>query len=771
MPEPKSIAGRYQIISELGRGGFATVYRAHDTRTDREIALKIIRADLAGDPAFAERFQQEARIAANLRHPNITPVYDFGESGDGSLYLTMALIGQGHTLRDLLAEQAPLALDRVISILTPLAAALDYLHHRDLPLVHRDVKPANVLITLPSLPERGATDPQGRQGEGLPLTEIILTDFGLVRSLKSSTKLTQSGAILGTPAYLAPEQSDPGKWGDVTPLTDVYALGVVAYEMLTGRTPFEADTPLSVLRAHADLAPPSPLDFVPDLGQDLTDVLTRALAKPPDERYPNAADLVAALRQVTEARAHQEKQQAELAQLLAQAQAACEAGDWLTVQDACVRVMQIDRTHPNALEMMAEATAGLQRENAEEAARRQRVQRYEEGEQALAAEQWQTAIAAFEAVSEGNPDFRDVQAKLTHARDELQRAQWYDEAIAHAEAERWPKACRAWLNVLRGRLDYHDHDAAARLLDATAGLLDQYEQVRLAREPLALYDTLVTAVEDQDWETVIQVGQSLLQQAPDLVHPQTWLARARSKLKLQGELGKDHMIWEQDGKEMVCVPAGKFLYGDEKEERELSEFWIDKTPVTNAEFARFVEATGYQTMAEKEGTGRALVSGKWQDVKGADWRHPGGPDTDIQSRMDHPVVQVSWHDAVAYAEWAGKRLPTEEEWEKAARGAEGRKYPWGDQSPTSELCNFSMNVGDTTPVGQYSPNGDSPYGCVDMAGNVWEWTASDYDKSNKVLRGGSFYLVQAYVRASYRYSPVLRSDTLGFRCVAVAPGR
>ncbi len=518
--------GKYEILTELGQGGFATVYRARDTRMGREVALKVILNIPAGDAAFVQRFQQEARIAANLRHPNIVPVYDFGETDDGVLYLAMALIGQGRTLRDLLAEQGPLSLERALTFLAPLANALDYIHRRAPPLAHRDVKPANVLL----------------EGEGTHL-EVVLTDFGLVRSMEVSAELTKSGTILGTPAYLAPEQADPERWGEITPLTDVYALGIVAYEMLAGRVPFEAETVLSVIRAHADDAPPSPLEFVPDLGNDLAEVLTRALAKPSAKRYPGAGAFTAALGQVAEARARQDKQQSELAQLLARAQAACEAGDWLIVQAACVQVMQIDRAHPDALEMMAEATDGLQQENAEEAERRQRAQQYEKGEQALTDGQWHVAITAFEQVAKGNPDFRDVQEKLAQARDELQRAQWYDEAIAHGEAEHWAEACQAWLNVLRGRVDYRNLEAAKRLLDATEGLVGQYdEHVQQTHKALILYDDLAAIVGEKDWEIVIEIGEKLLQLSPDLDQPRVWLAQARNKLKQRKEQGQDLMV-------------------------------------------------------------------------------------------------------------------------------------------------------------------------------------------------------------------------------------
>jgi formylglycine-generating enzyme required for sulfatase activity len=218
---------------------------------------------------------------------------------------------------------------------------------------------------------------------------------------------------------------------------------------------------------------------------------------------------------------------------------------------------------------------------------------------------------------------------------------------------------------------------------------------------------------------------------------------------------------------MVCVPAGEFLYGEQKQKLYLPEFWIDRTPVTNAEFARFVQSTGYQTTAERSGTGCANTGERWEDIPGADWQHPGGPGTDIQDQADHPVVQVTWEDAAAYARWAGKRLPAEQEWEKAARGVDGRLFPWGDQQPTPDLCNFGRNAGGTTPVGKYSPQGDSPYGCVDMAGNVWEWTASQDESGGVVLRGGGWSHPAEYTRPALRsiHDPEDRYDTDGFRCV------
>jgi formylglycine-generating enzyme required for sulfatase activity len=172
------------------------------------------------------------------------------------------------------------------------------------------------------------------------------------------------------------------------------------------------------------------------------------------------------------------------------------------------------------------------------------------------------------------------------------------------------------------------------------------------------------------------------------------------------------------GIELIRIPAGEFLYGDDNETCTLPEFWISRTPVTNMQYKRFLDTNPTHEVPEN-----------WDSEQR----------TFPADKADHPVMLMNWDDVRDFCKWAGLRLPTEEEWEKAARGTDGRAYPWGNTLPTGALCNFDQQIGDTTPVGRYSPQGNSPYGCVDMAGNVWEWTASWYDKEYKyrVLRGGS----------------------------------
>jgi sulfatase modifying factor 1 len=252
----------------------------------------------------------------------------------------------------------------------------------------------------------------------------------------------------------------------------------------------------------------------------------------------------------------------------------------------------------------------------------------------------------------------------------------------------------------------------------------------------------------------------------------------------------------------VEIPAGPFLLGSDKKKDDqafddelpqqsvtLPAYRIARTPVTVAQFAAFVQATGYQTDAEKQGQAGIWNGKEWGWVKGANWQHPRGPKSDVRQKQDHPVTCVTWQDAVAFCVWASEvtgttiRLPSEAEWEKAARGTDGRIYPWGNDKPTKEHCNFNMDVGDTTPVGRY-PKGASPYGLLDVAGNVWEWTNSlwiaypydpadgredSYSEGSRTVRGGSFFYNARLVRCACRcnlFDPnvdvVLRVSSPGF---------
>jgi formylglycine-generating enzyme required for sulfatase activity len=252
---------------------------------------------------------------------------------------------------------------------------------------------------------------------------------------------------------------------------------------------------------------------------------------------------------------------------------------------------------------------------------------------------------------------------------------------------------------------------------------------------------------------------------------------------------------------MVGVPAGEFIMGspdgegadDEHPQHAvtLDAFWIDHTEVTNAQFEQFVQATGHRTDAETwDGGWVCDSSGSCGQVEGADWRHPEGPASDIRERTQHPVVQVSWNDARAYCDWAGARLPTEAEWEKAARGTDGRRYPWGNQDATCEYAVMNDGTGNSCgqgdkawPVGS-KPAGASPYGALDMAGNVWEWVADWYAADTyahspqqnptgpgtgdgRGARGGSWTHDLDFARSAYRGgwgNPDARLYIYGFRC-------
>jgi serine/threonine protein kinase len=264
--EPRRIAS-YTLLEPIGHGGMAVVYRARQESLDRTVAVKVLSEHLAASTEFLERFRREARTAANLRHPNVITVHDYGQDERGVPYLVLEYI-EGATLADLM--DAGLDDGRIPTLLDQIAAGLDYAHARG--VIHRDIKPGNVLITE-----------DGR---------AVLADFGLAWLLEGA-HLTLTGGVIGTPEYMSPEQAagEP-----IDHRSDVYALGVVLYEMLVGERPFVAETPIGVLLKHLQDPAPSVLDARPDLPPAVGQVLARCLLKDPVQRYASAGELARAFR-------------------------------------------------------------------------------------------------------------------------------------------------------------------------------------------------------------------------------------------------------------------------------------------------------------------------------------------------------------------------------------------------------------------------------------------------------------------------------------------
>jgi serine/threonine-protein kinase len=346
-----------------------------------------------------------------------------------------------------------------------------------------------------------------------------------------------------------------------------------------------------------------------------------------------------------------------------------------------------------------------------------------------AAQEREAQLAPLRAEAE---QARGAASAAAAERDGL-AAQWSE---AQAEAARWQKAAG-------------EAQAQAALLQA--GLAAAQEAAKAAsaeRDGLAARWREAQA-EAARWQKAAGEAQARMDEiaARERARGEAEKRAKREPEAARGaaqEEAKSEPLWKRLGIEMVRIPAGEFLYGDNKKRLELPEYSLARTPVTNAQYKAFVEATGQR------------VPDHWEGGK-----IPKG-------KEDHPVVLVSWEDAEAFCDWAGCRLPTEQEWEKGARGTDGREYPWG----AWELgrCNSAeAGIEDTTPVGRYR-KGASPYGLLDMAGNVWEWCADWYDaeRKQKVLRGGSWLNYSYFVRSANRSrnNPGNRNDNIGFRCVS-----
>jgi len=773
---------QYEIIKERGRGGFATVYKARDTKLDRIVALKVLHPYWSEDPNFVARFQREARSAANLRHPNIVTVYDASEAA-GQLYIVMEYL-PGRTLRELLEAEGALPLERALPILEQIASALDYAHGQR--VIHRDVKPANVIVE---------ETPGGVQA--------TLMDFGLVKAMEGSAALTSMGTLLGSPEYMAPEQADPNRAAEVGPAADRYALGVVAYQMLAGRVPFPGNTP-ATLNAHLNMTPPDPHSIREDLVPDVAAALLKMLAKSPADRFASASVFVAQLREALLADNQKRQREAQLAPLYERVKAAITQEDWAEVLTLGGQIQTLDAGYRDVREMMACARKGMRRPP-----RRPSPGAKAEGKPRKLAPTWVwiaggavLVVAVVAIVIWSLLRFPVDLARATPSSDkdstinlstkattlevdyDLGTGGWVQVTIPINRDLSFLQARGAYISFsLKGVGDANSFEVKLEDADGSSyGWLSRpgasVTDEKRIWVPLDALKYRWGGDVTMNWQQVknLQFAVSLKQGDK----------RGKGKVIVRDVVitlipnlqpaSSDIRIRRADGMMMVYVPSGNFLMGsssndpnaqdDEKPQYSvyLDAFWIDATEVTNAQYNNCVQG---QVCKPSSKAGDSQLNGDNQ-----------------------PVVGVAWDDAVTYCRWAGAALPTEAQWEKTARGSDGRIYPWGNQTATCDYAVLNEGKGDgcgngdaAWPVGS-RPKGASPFGALDMAGNAGEWVESWYDgypgttyksgqfdKTYKVLRGGHLHSGQADVRAAYRgtYLPYTRNSLIGFRCVAAKP--
>ncbi|MFZ0546135.1 MAG: bifunctional serine/threonine-protein kinase/formylglycine-generating enzyme family protein [Candidatus Promineifilaceae bacterium] len=692
---------RYEIKQLIGRGGMASVFAAYDPYFEREVAIKVLPSQYLDDWQFRARFEREARTIAGLEHPAIVPVYDFGEF-EGRLFLVMRLMSGG-SLADKI-KAGPLSLAETVRILGRLAPALDAAHAQG--LIHRDLKPGNILF-----------DHWG---------EPYISDFGIVKVLDDEeVMLTMPGGMVGTPAYMSPEQVEARVTLDGR--SDIYAMGCILFEMLTGRLPFKADTPLGIAFMHVTEPVPRLQTFNNRLPIACEQVLAKAMAKDREERYQTAVELSDALRTAM-----------------------------TTVQAAPPKPQQTAPDHTVIERMPSE------------------VQRPQPRSQ---------PIQAAESIAP------EISAEKPSEQSGLPRWVWAAAAVLLLVLCIGGGA--AIFTIINNGLLQGNGDNGTPLVALTGTATSERATPSATSAAVIVEDTSTPTITPSQTPT-----------------PTPTLTPTPEGPPAQAALGD---LWGRpvDGMIMAYVPAGSFVMGSDPEldpaagtaeqpphEVSLSAFWIDQTEVTNAMFARFVAAMGYVTTAEEEGTGQIQEDVQSEVVAGTDWQHPSGPDSDLAGLDNYPVLQVSWIDAQAYCSWAGGSLPTEAQWEYAARGPENWLYPWGntfdgnlvnfcDANCTLPQSNasFDDHSARLAPVGSL-PDGASWVGAFDLAGNVWEWVADwfspDYYSNSpvenptgpetgdgRVLRGGSWYDDAPHVRAGGRGAsgPTNRHALYGFRCV------
>ena len=645
--------GQYLVVEALGEGGMASVYKGYDKRLDRDVAIKVILPGFSHSSAFQKRFEREAKSIARLTHINIVKVINYGFD-EGVPYLVMEYV-PGGTLNDLLGK--PIHWQRSAQMLVPVARALEYAHRRN--IVHRDIKPANFLVT-----DSG---------------DLVVSDFGIAKTLDADlTKLTGTGVSIGTPAYMSPEQ---GLKKEIDHRADIYSLGVVFFEMVTGKTPYEADTPFAVMMKHVTEPLPSPSDLVPDIPEAVEEVLFKALAKNPDDRYQSMSEFAETLEEL-----------------------------WRNLQ-------------PKFL--VGKADLGSTKS--------------------------------------------DITIKETH---ELTRPPNEISEITKTTKKR-PKKFNVKIVGVIGLI-------AVVITTIVVGFQvfrenkNLLELVKGSKTPIPIEDHTVFPISTATQKTAMAIETASPTITPELSFTNT-PEPSPSITSTETPETLSQFITDPYGVSMALIPAGSFIMGNDGYATSkpthtvlLDAFYIDQYEVTNVSYKECVDAKICKVPTSSRGE---HISDYGSNIRDSYYNN--------KLYADYPKIFIRWNDAQTYCQWRGARLPTEAEWEKAARGGlDGALYPWGDQAVDCSLANIRHCFGDTTQVGSFAPNG---YGLYDMIGNVYEWVADWYDRDyyqispesnptgpgtgqRRVYRGGSWAFGSYTVSSRSGDYPVYTHESAGFRC-------
>lgn len=749
--------GPYEVIELIGRGGMGVVFRAHDPKLNRVVAVKVLAPEFAANPTARKRFLREARAAAAVSHTHVVTIHAV-EDDDITPYLVMEFV-DGQTLQDKIKRDGTLQLQEILRIGSQIAAGLAAAHGQG--LVHRDVKPGNILL------ENG-------------VERVKITDFGLARAV-DDVGITRTGEVAGTPEYMSPEQAQGLA---VEHRSDLFSLGSVLYAMCTGRSPFRADTTVAVLRRVCDDAPRPICEVNPEVPEELIAIIDRLLAKNPGERFQTAEEVADLLGQHLAYLQHPTNRPPA---------GPVDATPDLSAKDRPGHTLAPSRRRTWSvvgLVLVAlfaslgitEAT-GVTQFTAT-------VIRIVTGEGTLVVTVDDPAVSV-------TIDGRDI--VITGAGPKEVRLKAGEYRLRANKNGKPVPIDQELVAITRGGREVVNVKLLARA--AETGTEELAPPRRRDKVP---------------WKALLPTG------APDPVlapfdetaakrHQEAWAKFLDVPVEQEADLGDGVKL------SMVLIPPGEFLMGSSEEERArfveeaqaaneplgihgvpaegpqhpvriTKPFAMSRHEVTRGQFRAFVDQTGYVTVAEQHGLGGyGFVGGRWTRSPSFIWSaDPGFPQTD-----DHPVVNVTWDDAIAFCRWLSEKegtryhLPTEAQWEYACRAGTTAAWHCGDSGATvEEYAWFAANAGDKThPVAQLKP---SPWRLYDMHGNVWEWCADRYgadyygqsplddpvgsaEGAHRVARGGAWALAARLCRSAYRddNKPSGLNFDLGFRVAAM----